>query len=201
MSSLFCSSPYLCELERQMQQPPGYRPRGKGIHIDDERMWKDKGSYMEIIDYVIAKIQMEHLKQRIQEIFISDEKELIFRNTKHRKDFYCLLSGSKAPVISRYSNYGAAVFLLSADEKLWKLVHGSVLDTGIYFNRIKLGSVNVEQYILFHAAKDIYSGSRHIRLAELTDRELISDEMLRLIVNAFVIEKCGVGIIRREIKQ
>lgn len=31
MSGLFCSSPQLCILERQMQQPPGYRPRGGGI--------------------------------------------------------------------------------------------------------------------------------------------------------------------------
>lgn len=33
MSKLFCSSPQLCVLERQMQQPPGYRPRGGGICI------------------------------------------------------------------------------------------------------------------------------------------------------------------------
>lgn len=31
MSVLFCSSPQLCILERQMQPPPGYRPRGRGI--------------------------------------------------------------------------------------------------------------------------------------------------------------------------
>ena len=199
MSSLFCSSPYLCKLELQMQQPPGYRPRGKGVCVSDGTEWKDKGSYAEIVDYVISRIQLENLKIRIQEIFQQGDKEVIFRNMKHRKDFYCLLSGSRASVIYEYSNYGAAVFLLSADEKLWELVQGSVLDTGIYFNRIKLGSVSMEQYILFHAAKDIYSGSRHIRLAELTDRELISDEMLRLIVNAFVIEKCGVEIIKQEV--
>ena len=31
MSKLFCLSPGLRVLERQMQQPPGYRPRGYGI--------------------------------------------------------------------------------------------------------------------------------------------------------------------------
>ena len=40
---------------------------------------------------------------------------------------------------------------------------------------------------------------KHIRLSELTDRELIPDEILRLIVNAFVIEKCGVEIIKQEV--
>lgn len=33
MSGLFCSTPQLCILERQMQQPPGYRPRGGGIRV------------------------------------------------------------------------------------------------------------------------------------------------------------------------
>ena len=33
MSKLFCFSPGLRVLERQMQQPPGYRPRGYGICI------------------------------------------------------------------------------------------------------------------------------------------------------------------------
>ena len=97
------------------------------------------------------------------------------------------------------SGYAAAVFLLSADEILWEKVRKNVLDTGIYFDRVRLGGVTLEQYILFHAAKDVYSGTKHIRLSELTDRELIPDEILRLIVNAFVIEKCGVEIVKQEV--
>ena len=65
-------------------------------------------------------------------------------------------------------NYTAAVFLLSADEKLWDRVCKNMLDTGIYFDRIRLGGVTLEQYILFHAAKDVYNGTKHIRLSELT---------------------------------
>jgi hypothetical protein len=83
---------------------------------------------------------------------------------------------------------------LSADEGLWERAHRHVPDTGIYFDRIRLGGVTLEQYILFHAAKDVYNGTKHIRLSELADRELVADGMLRIIVNAFVIEKCGVEI-------
>ena len=74
-----------------------------------------------------------------------------------------------------------------------------MLDTGIYFDRIRLGSVTLEQYILFHAARDGYRGTKHIRLSELTDRELIPDEILRLIVNAFVMERYGVDIVEQEV--
>ena len=76
--------------------------------------------------------------------------------------------------------------------------HRQMSDTGIYFNQVRLGSVTLEQYILFHAAKDAYHGTKHIRLSELTDRELVPDEILRLIVNAFVIERYGMDIVEQK---
>lgn len=70
---------------------------------------------------------------------------------------------------------------------------------GFILTASRLGSVTLEQYILFHAARDVYLGTKHIRLSELTDRELIPDEILRLIVNAFVMERYGVDIVEREV--
>ena len=199
MSKLFCLSPGLRVLERQMQEPPGYRPRGYGICIIEAVDWKSRGNYSEIVDCVISRMQLEHLKKRVEEIFLETDSEIIFRSMKHRKDFYSLLMGKRAKTLQHTPNYAAAVFLLSADEELWDRVCKNVLDTGIYFDRIRLGGVTLEQYILFHAAKDVYNGTKHIRLLELTDRDLIPDEILRLIVNAFVIEKCGVEIVKQEV--
>ena len=51
-------------LERQMQQPPGYRPRGYGICVMDVD-WRSRGNYSEIVDCVISRMQMEHLKKRV----------------------------------------------------------------------------------------------------------------------------------------
>ena len=192
MSVLFCSSPQLCILERQMQQPPGYRPRGGGICVMNEAEWRSRGNYSEIVDCVISRMQMEHLRKRIQEIF--RETETVFHDKRHRKRFGSLTAGKRSGNFYSHPNYAAAVFLLSADEGLWERAHRHVPDTGIYFERIRLGGVTLEQYILFHAAKDVYNGTKHIRLSELADRELVADGMLRLIVNAFVIEKCGVEI-------
>ena len=119
MSKLFCLSPGLRVLERQMQQPPGYRPRGYGICIIEEMDWKSRGNYSEIVDCVISRMQLEHLKKRVEEIFAEADKELIFRSMKHRNDFYSLLMGKRAKALQHTPNYAAAVFLLSADEKLW----------------------------------------------------------------------------------
>ena len=87
MSKLFCLSPGLRILERQMQQPPGYRSRGYGICIIEEMDWKSRGNYSEIVDCVISRMQLEHLKKRVEEIFTEVDKELIFRRMKHRNDF------------------------------------------------------------------------------------------------------------------
>lgn len=165
----------------------------------DMEEWKSRGNYSEIVDCVISRMQMEHLKKRIQEVFGNAEKELIFYDSRHRKDFSSLLIGRRKKNLCGLPNYASAVFLLSADENLWEKVSKQVLDTGIYFDRIRLGSVTLEQYILFHAARDVYLGTKHIRLSELTDRELIPDEIFRLIVNAFVMERYGVDIVEREV--
>lgn len=137
MSKLFCVSPGLRVLERQMQQPPGYRPRGYGICVMDVD-WRSRGNYSEIVDCVISRMQMEHLKKRVDEIFCEVDKELIFRNPKHRNDFYSLLMGKRAKTLQYAPGYAAAVFLLSADGILWEKIRKNVLDTGIYFDRVRL---------------------------------------------------------------
>lgn len=199
MSNLFCASPRLRVLEKQMKEPPGYRPRGQGICFLEVMDWKNRSDYSEIVDCVISRMQLEYLKKRVGEIFRGEITEIIFRDTRHKNVFCELLNCKQSKIFQCASGYAATVFLLSADEELWNTVRRSIQDTGIYFDRIKLGSVTLEQYILFHAAKDIYCGTKHIRLSELTDRDLISDEILQLIVNAFVIEKCGVDIVKWEV--
>lgn len=199
MAGLFCTSPQLCTLERQMQQPPGYRPKGQGIYIVEKVDWKSRGNYKEIIDCVISCMQMENLKRRIKDVYADVETEMIFRSIKHRNDFNSLMYGKRGAGLRHTSGYAAAAFLLSADEELWDRVHKNVLDRGIYFDRIKIGRVSLEQYILFHAAKDVYTGTKHLRISELADRELIPDGIFRLIINAFVIEKCGVEIVEQEV--
>lgn len=121
MSGFFCNSPRLQLLERQMRQPPGYRPRGQGWMFDMEE-WKSRGNYSEIVDCVISRMQMEHLKKRIQEVFGNAEKELIFYDSRHRNDFSSLLLGRRKKNLCGLPNYAAAVFLLSADENLWEKV-------------------------------------------------------------------------------
>ena len=86
-----------------MQQPPGYRPRGYGICIMEEVDWKNWGNYSEIVDCVISRMQLEHLKKRVEEIFEEVDKELIFKGLKHRKKFLFAVYGKKSESITAYA--------------------------------------------------------------------------------------------------
>ena len=47
-------------------------------------------------------------------------------------------------------------------------------------------------------AKDLYRGTKHISLSELTDPELVSDETFRLVIASFLIRRHGAGVLEAE---
>jgi hypothetical protein len=185
--------------EQQMKQPPGYWPRGHGVFLTMNMEEMRKNGYAELMGLVISKMQMEHLRKRIDCIFSSGEKELMFFNEQHRRCFYTLRTGSNGSYMQNAPRFAAAIFLLSADAVLWEKVKGMIYHNTICFDQIRLGSVTLEQYILFHAAKDVYHNKKHIRLSEMSDRDLIPDAVLKVIVNAFVIGRCGVEVTSWEV--
>ena len=50
-------------------------------------------------------------------------------------------------------------------------------------------------YVLFHTAKDLYQGTKHISLSELVDPELVGDMTFELIITAFLIRRYGCGVL------
>ena len=54
--------------------------------------------------------------------------------------------------------------------------------------------------MLFHTAKDLYKGTKHISLSELTDPELVSDWAFQLIVKAFLIRRYGTAVILKSLE-
>lgn len=92
----------------------------------------------------------------------------------------------------------AAVFLLTADSFLWSKARMSVTMEGIDFPAIRIHGVDLDGYVLFHTAKDLYTGTKHISLLELTDPELVSDSAFRLLVTAFLIRRYGAEVLSAE---
>lgn len=92
----------------------------------------------------------------------------------------------------------AAVFLLTANPFLWSKSRLAVTPEKIDFPAIHIHGVDLDGYVLFHTAKDLYAGTKHISLSELTDPELVSDEAFRLIVTAFLIRRYGAEVLFAE---
>mgnify|MGYP003175202430 FL=1 len=92
----------------------------------------------------------------------------------------------------------SAVYLLSADRFLCSRALAAIDQEGIHFSKIHIHGVDLDGYVLFHMARDLYQGSRHVRLSELTDPELVSDRVFEWIMTACVIRRHGIRVLREE---
>lgn len=78
----------------------------------------------------------------------------------------------------------AALYLLTADNRLWAASRPAVSKTGVDFGSLHPKDISTEAYVLYRAAQDMVEGTRYIGVAELVDRKLVSDRMFRLICRA-----------------
>jgi hypothetical protein len=87
-------------------------------------------------------------------------------------------------------------YSLQIDAFVWSKAKSCVDSQLIHFEAIRIHGVDLDGYAIFHMAKELYSGKSHITVSELSDPELINDKLLRLIVNAFLVRRYGVNVIK-----
>ena len=121
---------------------------------------------------------------------------MFFRNAEHRRRFQCVRKSGLFPLVNLSEAYAAAVFLLTSDAFLWKQSKDCIDQSSIRFKDIRIHGVDLDGYAIFHTSKDLYQGTNHIAISELSDPELIDDKLLRLIINAFLIRRHGITVIR-----
>ena len=117
---------------------------------------------------------------------------MIFGDGLHRQAFH------EAAKKQEEKNYEllAALYLLTADEKVWKCAKDKVRKGRIFFEEIRIGSVSEESYCLYAAAKDIYLGSGNIRLRDLGNRNMMNQTVYSQIMTAVSICRFGIAVIR-----
>lgn len=94
------------------------------------------------------------------------------------------------------SRWLAAVYLLSVHASLWQKTITTVRPDQIDFSAVRLGDCTIQDYVLYRAAKGIFSGMLGATSGELADPELVSDDTLLLIVNAAVTARYGPEVMR-----
>lgn len=119
-----------------------------------------------------------------------------FRNEKHRQIFeeaVRKLDGKNFALMS-------AVYLLTAEHRLWTQIRNFVERNEIKFDSFKPKDSTENGYTLLCCAKDLYLGTKHITISDLADTELVAPKMFALVCNAMAIRRFGLGAIAHKEK-
>ena len=206
MTARFMSNTPYANVEFEMQRVPGFSPRGSGMRVSR-------------LEYSVSSFGCQHcvyksrekncdipvgstcFRERLVEgcVPLSELLEVltravpVFENEAHRQRFEETEENGTS-----FSGQTAALFLLTADPFLWSKAQPAVALGSIDFSSIRIHGVDLDGYVLFHTAKDLYKGTKHISLSELTDPELVSDSVFRLLITAFLICRYGTAVVTAE---
>ncbi|MBD5116392.1 MAG: hypothetical protein HDT48_02615 [Ruminococcaceae bacterium] len=173
----FINNPNLRKFETFMQEVPNFPPKGTKVDLDK---LEDEILLFEV-EKIIVSLKQHKGKERIMK----------FRNDQHRSTF---LKEAKKQSLKNHKLI-AALYLLTADTKLWETAKGSVGKDDIVFNHIHLKSGSETAYALYCAAKDLYNGSRHLAIDDIADGGLIKNKVFVLICNAMLIKRKGLAAV------
>ena len=179
---LFITNPHLRRLEAFMQEVPNFPPKGAKVDFDS---LEDEILLFEIESVIV------NVKPPNENLNIGKENIMKFRNEKHRSTF---LNEAKKQSLKNYRII-SALYLLTADEKLWEAAKPSVEKDEIVFENIRLKSSSESTYALYCAAKDLYNGSRHLAIDDMADGGLIKNKVFSLIYNAILLKRNGLAAV------
>ena len=186
-------------LEEEMQHIPGFRPRRSGMvvsHLQDDPKRQDGlcghisdecTPFHDLLEVLAKEVAVSSFVRRVNRL--TDMKEPCFFRNGHRERFFIMLGRCIHEV--QDPALCAAVYLLSADWFLWGRALYAVDRDQIQFSEIHIHGVDLDGYVLFYMARDLYRGSQHISLSELIDPELVSDQVFERIVTACLIRRYG----------
>lgn len=164
-----------------------------------EKVYCGCASLSSVWRYLAFEIDHERLIRRINHyIRICKRKKsnpTVFNNSTHQSVFskyYLQLNHENSKLI-------AAVYLLSADERLWNFAWSHLNKNDISFGKIKPKNLSSDTYTLFCAAKDLYLGSEHFSFSDLANPTVVDITRFCLVLNALGIVRFGYNYINIKI--
>ncbi len=221
----FTNTPSLNSMEAIMKQPPGYRQRGggrkrkpyqytkadcscrlcphyqgkKGCAVSvcpvlDIRLECSAAPLEEAVQSTFSEVTHTPFKQRLQRIY--KEKQggewLPYQNSVHQKIFE-----TESLKLRCSDNKSLAVlYLLTADHTLWSEARRHTQSGQIDLENMCIGAVSPDSYALWKATKEFQTRERQITLYELADRDVVSDNVFRLIVQAAAVARFGKAVLQ-----
>ena len=188
--------------EKMMVGIPNFRPRGHGVVIVGSRpveplvifrIQEGTATYREILTETTKNIKHKRFRHRLNKYLKESEMNpMQYKNEKHRLDF------EEAIRKKDKKDYAmmAALYLLTADLRLWNLARKHVGKIEINFADIRLKIIHENGYALFCCAKDLCLGTKYLTVADLADTDVIPPKMFELICNAMAIRRFGLATIK-----
>ena len=195
MSRYFMRDTNLAGLESAMMLPPLFKPRQSGIAILNRfRYTKESTDCRDCIEWDRKKkcgvLCCPWLAERLEAGNISYGELLkeCFRDLNDKNSLRILFGKTSNCHI-------AALFLLTADEKLWQLAQTAVTEKAIHFGHIKISGIGTEGYTLYQMAKMLSTRQTKVTVSELADEQLISDPLLAVLVGSMLIARFGADVL------
>ena len=162
----------------------------------EERIAVGVASVKEIMNDTMNEIKHSGFLRRLRRYIKESEAiPMTFINEKHRLSF--------DEALTRLNQFDrknlalmSALYLLTADFRLWLQTKRYVENHGISFGKLRPKNCSEETYPLYCAAKDLCLGTKHITINDLADNKLINARTFALICNAMAIRKFGLGAVR-----
>lgn len=159
-----------------------------------ERLEAGNISYGELLKECFRDLNDKRFQLRLQCIARKFYGSL-FKDKEHQRRFELAKNSLRILFGKTPDCRIAALFLLTADEKLWQLAKNVVTADTIHFEHTKLGGIGTEGYTLFQMARTLSTGQSKITVSELADAELISDPLLAVLVGAMLIARFGSDVL------
>jgi hypothetical protein len=196
----------LYTFECEMVTKPNFQKRGSGFRIMSLNHRKTKkiivnpySSYEEMLFRMLKEIRYFALTERVNQVMHKNKiSESIFKDDNHRMRFANLLKAGELQEIRSSPAFVSAMFLLTADPFVWYRTGRCTNDGVIYFYD-SLWGANPSNQILYQTAKDLYLGAMHISLDDLCSSTVISDQLLSLLMTAFLLRRYGISILENKI--
>lgn len=191
--TLFFEDIYSRKLERLMTAVPNFKPRGVGFRFAEPQIFiAVTATPAEILSATVQQIRCPPFRKRFYEYIESEENPMIYLNKRHRTRF------ALAARNVRKDNFAllAALYLLTADGRLWNCCKQQVKNDCVFFENIRLGDCHERAYTLYCAAKDLTLGTKHITVSDLADADLVPPMLFRTICNAMAIRRFGLAAIK-----
>lgn len=136
--TIFSDNPHDRRMERLMMTVSNFAPRGVGFRFTEAQVFitATAATSTEILTATMRQIRYPPFRKRFNEYIESEEKPITYINEKHRVRF------TLAAKNVHRENYAllSALYLLTADQRLWSCCKHHINNGCVFLENIKLNN-------------------------------------------------------------